>query len=117
MTLNHKGSAEGTPAKRASMSLTSVQADLLKCLRSAVGRQPSLRIVYCTAWLGYLPFGLYHWVEVGGRDISNSFPSDWAFDWERTDLDRLEEARFLVKLCELQNSEDELETRVTYELP
>jgi hypothetical protein len=39
------------------MELTALQFDLLKCLQSAVEAKPNRQIVYCSEWLGYLPFG------------------------------------------------------------
>lgn len=35
------------------------------------------RVVYRTEYLGYMPFGQYHWVTVGGRDISLACPDGW----------------------------------------
>jgi len=94
------------------MDLTAVQTDLLRCLRSAVEAKASHRVVYCSEWLGYLPYGIYHWVEVEGQDISKTFPSDW----RRIDLEALEKVGLLARIDEWQNPNDEYDTKVTYEV-
>ncbi|WP_148595223.1 hypothetical protein [Aquisphaera giovannonii] len=72
------------------------------------------RIVYCTEYLGYLPFGLYHWLEVSGKVIdSSAIPPDFS----GRDLDALEAAGLLRVVGRLVNAEDELESRTTYEFP
>lgn len=94
------------------MDLTLLQTDLLRCLQSAVEAKPNRRIIYCSEWLGYLPFGLYHWIIVDGRDISLMLPTDWS----RSDLGTLEKVGFLVKIDEWKNPNDNCETKVTYEV-
>jgi hypothetical protein len=95
------------------MNLTPTQAALLACLRSAVAGEQSRRVVYCTEYLGYLPFGLYHWFAVSGKVIDSSvLPPDFS----RSDLDALETAGLLRIIGRLANAEDEWESRTTYEL-
>jgi len=94
------------------MELTPLQSVLLDRLRSAVKGNSSRRVVYCTEYLGYLPFGFYHWVEADGQDVSLSFPDEW----RRTDLEALEKAGLLVKMEEWENPHDQLETKITYEV-
>ena len=94
------------------MELTSTQTDLLQCLHSVLRRRGNQQIAYCTEWLGYLPYGLYHWVKVENEDISLRLP----FDFGRTDFDALEAAGFLIKTSEWNNPEDEFETKVVYEV-
>jgi hypothetical protein len=94
------------------MDLTALQADLLRCIRSVFETNPTRRIVYCSEWLGYLPFGLYHWVQADGQDISVTFP--WG--WSRKDLETLQKAGLLAKVDEWRNPDDECETKVTYEV-
>lgn len=95
------------------MDLTATQAKLFATLRSAANRGRSRRVVYCTEYLGYLPFGLYHWIEVNGEAIDAS-----ALPWEftRRDFDALEAVGLLYMVGRLSNAEDELECRTTYEL-
>jgi hypothetical protein len=94
------------------MDLTDLQTALLSRLRSAVEANPNRRVVYCTEWLGELPFGLYHWVEVDGEVISTRFPSGW----QQSDLDALDRARLLTRVAEWQNPADEFDTTITYEV-
>ncbi len=94
------------------MELTPLQADLLDCLRSAVRGNKNRRVVYGSEYLGYLPFGLYHWVDVDGQDISLSLPGEW----QRRDLEALVRAGLLAKIEEWKNPNDELETKTIYEV-
>jgi hypothetical protein len=94
------------------MDLTALQTDLLDRIRLAVETTHNHRVVYCTEWLGELPFGLVHWVEVDGEEISTTFPSDW----QRSDLDVLDKAGLLTKVGEWQNPGDEFDTAITYEV-
>ena len=36
-------------------------------------------LAYKSEWLGYLPYGQYHWVEVAGEEISRAFPTGWQY--------------------------------------
>lgn len=95
------------------MDLTSTQAELLISLRSAADRGRTGCFVYCTEYLGYLPFGLYHWIEINGQAIeASALPPGYT----RRDLDALESAGLLGMVGQLANAEDELESRTTYEL-
>ena len=98
------------------MDLTVLQIDLLQRLRLTVDAKPSRRVVYCTEWLGYLPFGLYHWIEAEGQDVSQTFPWEWYFDWCQTDLEALASVGLLVIIDEWKNPNDDCETRTTYEV-
>jgi hypothetical protein len=66
--------------------------------------------VYRSEWLGYLPFGLYHWVTVGGEDVS----ARWPWGWGRADLEALERAGVLTKVSERGNPQDSSEVEVGY---
>ena len=94
------------------MELTALQIDLLRRLRSAVEETPGRRVVYCSEWLGYLPYGLYHWVEADGTDISKL----WLADWSSADLETLERLGFLAKVSVWQNPHDEWDEKVTYKV-
>lgn len=95
------------------MKLSRVQRRLLSALRSAAADEPMRRVVYCTEYLGYLPFGLYHWFEVRGNRVSNeSLP----FDFSHTDLDALVAAGRLRKLGEFRNADDPDESRTVFEV-
>ncbi len=66
---------------------------------------------YCTEYLGYLPFGMYHWICVNGRDIANL-----PFEFSRDDLDRLEAENLFRKTRYWVDPTDELHTKTTYEI-
>ncbi|MBW3243257.1 hypothetical protein KUV57_11170 [Epibacterium sp. DP7N7-1] len=55
-------------------TLSDRQTALLLLISDAVKKSHGDRITYCSEWLGYLPYGLYHWIEVDGRDISDQIP-------------------------------------------
>jgi hypothetical protein len=61
-------------------------------------------------WLGYLPFGVYHWIEHLGRDLSSDLPGGWTLE----DLLALEQAGFLHRLDASQNPEDEFDRQIRY---
>jgi hypothetical protein len=62
-------------------------------------------------FLGYLPFGVYQWLECAGKDISNGFVSDWP-----AQIMALETTGHLVLIEAWQNPEDEFESKITYAL-
>ena len=72
----------------------------------------SQQITYESEWLGYLPFGVYHWVDCGKQRISDAFPSDWT----RADLEALEQQGVLRLLSIWKDPHDEFHERVVYEL-
>lgn len=98
------------------MVLTTTQAKLLTHLEVNLKHLPSRTFVYHTEWLGYLPFGLYHWIVADGKDISQSISSECALDWTREDLVALESEGLLRRVDEWTSPEDSCETTVTYEL-
>ena len=70
-------------------------------------------MVYCTEYLGYLPFGLYHWFAVSGKVIDlSALPPNFS----RSDLDALAAEGLLRFVGRVANAEDESESRTTYEL-
>jgi hypothetical protein len=92
------------------MKLSSIQLELYNQLLEASKTSQSDQIVYVSEYLGYLPFGVYHWVECAGEKISNDFPTDW----QQTDLIALENAGLLVRLETWQNPEDEFHSKTTF---
>ena len=94
------------------MDLTAAQTDILGRLRSVVAATPNRQILYCSEWLGYLPYGVYHWIEVDGEDISKSFPSGWG----PADIEALERAELLERLEDWQNPDDEYNMKFTYKI-
>ena len=94
------------------MPLTATQAVLLQGLRALVSAGQSRRVVYCSEYLGYLPFGLYHWVMTDGRDITSELPTEFT----SADVDALEREGMLHRVEEWTNPEDELEKKVIFEV-
>ncbi|QDT40156.1 hypothetical protein Pan241w_02120 [Gimesia alba] len=94
------------------MELTYTQLKIVEQLLSALAGEPSREFTYVTEWLGYLPFGQYHWIEVAGQDLSTTFPTEWQF----SDLEALERAGHLCRVSEWQNPNDELHRRIIYEI-
>jgi hypothetical protein len=68
--------------------------------------------VYTSEWLGYLPFGLYHWIECNNTTVSDKFPPDWT----QADLLALEHCGFLARVSEWRDPEDEFHSRITYRI-
>jgi hypothetical protein len=67
------------------------------------------QLVYISEWLGYLPYGLYHWLEMNGEDISLTL-----CEWTNKDLEELVLEGFLLEVSkELREDEPEYE-KVTY---
>ena len=94
------------------MPLTELQTSLLDGIRHAVTSTADRRVVYRTEYLGYLPFGLYHWVKADDKDISLQLP----LDFSRGDFDALERAGYLRRVDEWANPDDGTETSITFEV-
>ncbi len=92
--------------------MTPTQQELIKQLRLAVEGTASRRIVYQTEYLGYLPFGKYHWITVADQDVSLKCPEGWC--WQ--DLEALADAGELVRISNWINPHDELERVSHYDL-
>lgn len=50
--------------------LSKDQVALFDLLKTALKDSAGDKISYHSEWLGYFPFGQYHWVEINGKDIS-----------------------------------------------
>ena len=94
------------------MRLSLLQTALLSLIAEAASSRGTDSIVYVSEWLGYLPFGVYHWIECDGQDIS----SDSDLQWQSNDIDALESAGLLTKVGEWRNPKDEHDTKVTYKV-
>src|SRR5262249_10426784 len=77
-------------------------------IRDRIAAAGAAQIVYCSEWLGYLPFGAYHWVECAGTSISDDFPIDWA----APDLHALERDGFLTLVAAWKDPDDAFNTKV-----
>ncbi len=94
--------------------LTDQQTQLKKRLQE-IASQEDNQIIYCKEWLGYFPYGAYHWIEYKGKDITDQISKDIP-EWEGKDLLALEEVGFLKKVNEWQNPKDETERKITYRI-
>ena len=94
------------------MILTDRQNLIRDRISTAVISSSTAEIVYCSEWLGYLPFGLYQWIECNQEDISRDFPSGW----EGEDLAALETCGFLEKIGEWQDPQDDMNRKTTFKV-
>ncbi len=69
-------------------------------------------IIYRTEWLGYLPYGQYHWIECNGETLT----LDLGQDWELSDLEQLERLGLLTKLSDTTAKDDHTDRAVVYEI-
>ena len=78
------------------------QLQILTVLCQVAREQATTELKYVTEWLGYLPFGQYHWIEIGKERAAESrIPTDWA----EKDLDALKNAG-LLELIEYEAGDD-----------
>lgn len=85
------------------MTLSHHQEALLHLLKEAAKRHQTNEVIYKSEWLGYLPAGLYHWVEVNREEIKPDSPDTLQKDLsELTAFGALKE----VKMVQL-NDEDQ----------
>lgn len=93
------------------MSLNAMQRNLRDFIAAAATRLNCVEIIYCTEYLGYLPYGMYHWIDFNGAtDVMNRF----AEEWSGTDLKALEQVGFLELLGCYENEQDSSETKTNY---
>jgi hypothetical protein len=92
--------------------MTPIQRELARELRRAVADTGSRRVVYRTEYLGYLPFGQYHWLTVAGKDVSLACPEGW--EWR--DLEALADAGALVRISQWVNPRDDCEREHQYDV-
>ena len=94
-------------------ALTPVQREMLRLISDAAAG--GARIRHRSEYLGWLPFGHYHGVEVeragDERPVSLNLPSGW----ERNDLLAIEQAGRLRRVSETHETEDDV-TGIIYEL-
>ena len=94
------------------MDLTERQLALFRALGSSVEGKAHRRIEYHSEYLGYLPFGQYHWITVNGVDITSELPQDFS----AADLDALSQSGLLTKVESWRNPKDESEVRMVFEV-
>jgi hypothetical protein len=89
---------------------TAIQVELRKRITDAVRHEACRQIEYQSEWLGYLPYGLYHWIRCNGNDLDLLLSEAWGID----DLDALEQAGVLQKTDDVTSPDDEFERTITY---
>ncbi|QDU19861.1 hypothetical protein [Urbifossiella limnaea] len=92
--------------------MTRLQQELAQRLRLAAGDSGDRRVVYRTEYLGYLPFGQYHWVLVGDEDVSSACPEGW--EW--SDLEALADAGVLARVSLWVNPQDDSDRESQYDV-
>lgn len=92
--------------------MTPLQQKLARELRRAATTSGGRRVVYRTEYLGYLPFGQYHWVTVAGVDVSLTCPDGW--EWR--DLEAIADAGELVRVSRWVNPKDDCECESQYDV-
>jgi hypothetical protein len=92
--------------------MTPMQQELARQLRRAAADIGGRQVVYRTEYLGYLPFGQYHWITVAGQDVSLECPEGWG--WR--DLEALADAEVLVRVSQWVNPQDDCEMEALYDL-
>lgn len=81
---------------------TPIQIELRDRIADFVQGEGCHRIEYESEWLGWLPYGCYHWITCNGSDIDLSLSQDWSLD----DLRVLEQTGFLEKISDSTDSND-----------
>ena len=93
-------------------AMTPLQQELARRLRQAATDTCGRRVVYRTEYLGYLPFGQYHWVTVADEDMSLACPDGWG--WR--DLEALADSGALVRVSQWVNPQDDCERESQYDV-
>jgi hypothetical protein len=92
--------------------MTPLQQELARQLQRAATDAGVRRVVYRTEYLGYLPYGQYHWVTIAGEDVSLAFPEGW--EW--SDLEALADAKVLARFSRWVNPRDDCESESQYDV-
>jgi hypothetical protein len=85
-------------------------ADRIARVRAHLATVAPCEVTYHSAWLGYLPYGAYHWLEVDRVDVTAGMPADW----QREDLFALERAGFLDKIDEQRDPAEPHDVRIVF---
>jgi hypothetical protein len=92
-------------------ALTKQQQEILQILLATSARVGSDgSFTYQSEYLGWLPYGQYHWVKVQEQSVSKGFPSGW----DLSDLDALVSFGLAERLSE--RTYDETDREVVYRL-
>ncbi len=92
--------------------MTPVQQQILDTITNNLTQKGVSEFVYCSEYLGYLPYGQYHWITCDGDDITKELP----FEFSKDDLKKLEKLGEIRITEKWINPKDDTESKTTYEL-
>lgn len=98
-------------------ALTKKHAKMLETIAAACAdEQTQGEFQVVSEWLGYLPFGLTIWVDVGSRThVEQGFALDGEA-WDSADFETLSARGYLVEIDRGVHSPDGMDTTVRYRL-
>jgi hypothetical protein len=91
---------------------TPAQREILRLITDAAAGGG--RIIYRSEYLGWLPYGQYHGIEVASAGAERPVPLKLPTGWEMDDLLAIEQAGHLRRISETHESEGDVE--IIYEL-
>ena len=95
------------------MTMTLQQQKLLKIIQDEVSQSNTDKVYYRSEWLGWLPFGVYHWLQVGDKELKlDSVGTNNLLE----DLKRLVTEKYLTQIAYFQDENDEFELHIDYKL-
>ncbi len=75
------------------MQLSAHHEELLEAISVATQTHGTDDLIYKSEWLGYLPYGQYHWLEVAGKEVKVD-----SSDTLKSDLAKLESLNVLEQI-------------------
>jgi hypothetical protein len=91
--------------------MTELQRSLWQRIFDAAKAAQTAEVVYETDWLGYLPFGQYHWFACTGKDVGDLPPG-----WQFSDVEVLETDGFLIRTGEWEDPRSDDHRKVFFRL-
>lgn len=88
--------------------------DLLEALRVACAARGTRELTVVSEWLGYLPFGVYIWVEIAGASVPDA---ELPTPWDSKDIQQLLDAGALELVERQVLDKDGFDTRTRCRLP
>ena len=93
--------------------LSDKQRTMMQVLIEVCQREGAETFTFISEWLGYAPFGLYCWVDVGSRtNVDEAFPAPW----DSADLDALEAGGYIERVSHIAEGSQELDTTTRYRI-
>lgn len=94
------------------MTLSKHQLKLLDVIKQLIERSLEDEIIYKSEWLGYLPYGVYEWIEVNGKDITTSINAETL----RQDLQVLEDEKLIAQLKKDTSTLEDDDVHIYYKI-